>query len=134
MQPRLLQLPFLRFLTDGGRFAVALFFILSGYVCSIKPIKLMRSGRVEEMRNMVGKSAYKRMVRLVMPATIATFLNFLAVQLGLAYYGQIAPEQWLRYVSGETVAWGYSITRLVFSWVSPLPSSADTSGMELEMA
>lgn len=62
--------------------AVGIFFIMSGYVCSIKPLKLAREGKPDEARKNIAASAFRRVVRLTIPASIATTLSWLLCQLG----------------------------------------------------
>lgn len=93
-RPYLLQLPFLRVLTMAGPFWVAMFFTLSGFVCSLKPLKLARAKQPDEGRKMIGKSIVRRVVRLAIPPAFATLCSWVACQLGLyrlAYGG----EWWL---------------------------------------
>ena len=82
-KPTLAQLPFIRAITFGGNFWVAIFFVLSGFVCSRKALRLARQKKAEEGRKAVSRSIVRRVVRLTVPATCATFLCWLSSQLGL---------------------------------------------------
>jgi len=62
--------------------SVGIFFIMSGYVCSIKPLKLARAGKPDEARKAIATSAFRRVVRLGIPASIATTISWLLCQLG----------------------------------------------------
>src|SRR6266496_918899 len=66
--PRLLQRPFLRVFA-AGPFWVAVFFVLSGYVCAVKPLRLANSGKVEETRKTIASSTFRRFLRIGLPAT-----------------------------------------------------------------
>ena len=79
-RPWLFQLPILRLLHSGTT-AVSFFFLLSGYVCSAKPLRLARAEKVEEARSSIGSSVLRRVVRLVVPATCATIISFILAQL-----------------------------------------------------
>jgi peptidoglycan/LPS O-acetylase OafA/YrhL len=75
-------LPFFRLILHGGFLAVAIFFVLSGYVCSIKPLKLARVGKPEEARKVIGSSAFRRVIRLALPAMLATSISWWLAQVG----------------------------------------------------
>jgi len=82
-RPRILQLPFLRIIVMGGHFWVACFFVLSGYVCSIKCLRLARAGTSDEARKVAATSVIRRVIRLFIPATAACVLSWSCCQLGL---------------------------------------------------
>ena len=75
-------LPIFRLFLHGGFMAVAIFFIMSGYVCSIKPLKLSRDGKPDEARKNIASSAFRRVIRLGLPAGLATTISWLLCQLG----------------------------------------------------
>ena len=79
--PRLLQRPILR-LYSAGRFWVAVFFVLSGYVCAVKPLRLANAGKVEETKKTIASSTFRRFLRIGLPATLATILCWSFCQLG----------------------------------------------------
>jgi peptidoglycan/LPS O-acetylase OafA/YrhL len=79
--PRLLQLPILR-LYSAGPFWVALFFVLSGYVCAVKPLRLVNVGKIEETRKTIVSSTFRRFLRIGLPATLATVFCWFVCQLG----------------------------------------------------
>lgn len=81
----ILRLPFLRLLYSGDAM-VSIFFVISGFVLSVKPIKLMDSGSTEALFNTISSSAFRRAIRLYAPCLAATFIIMLAVRLG-AYEG-----------------------------------------------
>lgn len=77
---------------------------MSGYVCSIKPLKLAREGKADEARKNIAASAFRRVVRLSIPAAIATTLSWLLCQLGGYHMAHSRAPQtsWLYFQS----AWG----------------------------
>jgi peptidoglycan/LPS O-acetylase OafA/YrhL len=87
-------LPFFRIILHGGFLAVAIFFVLSGYVCSMKPLKLALAGKPEEARRNIASSAFRRVVRLVVPATIATTISWILANIG-AYNTALSLDGWL---------------------------------------
>jgi peptidoglycan/LPS O-acetylase OafA/YrhL len=102
-----LSLPVIRIFFGGGSM-VAIFFVISGYVLSTKPLKLARQGRIAELYNCVGSSTIRRGPRLYVPPLGVTFLMTLAAQAGILdgrYYGPnpngLGPAlaEWLRATS-----------------------------------
>jgi peptidoglycan/LPS O-acetylase OafA/YrhL len=75
----ILQLPFLRLLFSGPPM-VCIFFVISGYALSLKPLKLMRSHSWAEMSITMSSSIFRRGMRLFIPTTISTFMVLLLVQ------------------------------------------------------
>lgn len=96
-------LPIFRLVLHGGFLAVAVFFIMSGYVCSIKPLKLCRAGKPDEARKVIASSAFRRVVRLALPAGIATTMSWLLANLGGYNMAHgLSEYSWLNFHS----AWG----------------------------
>lgn len=93
--PRMLQLPFLR-LFVAGPFWLAVFFLLSGYVCALKPLRLLRDGRIDDGRRAIEGSAFRRVPRLVIPTTAATVLIWTLNQFGAFKAAQNAGSDWVR--------------------------------------
>lgn len=78
----IVQLPFVK-LIYAGHFMVTLFFVVGGYVISLKPIKLMRSHLWEPLYHTLVSSVFRRGLRLYLPGFIASFITMLTVQAGL---------------------------------------------------
>lgn len=79
------KLPIIR-LTISGPPQVALFFVVSGYAISYKPLKLIRQGRFAEAGESLCSSVFRRHTRLFMPAVIITFFCALATQIDEGWY------------------------------------------------
>jgi peptidoglycan/LPS O-acetylase OafA/YrhL len=79
--PHLFQRPFFR-LTASGPFMISIFFILSGYVCAIKPIRLSNAGMVDEARRVIASSTFRRVLRIGLPATFGTIFAWALTQIG----------------------------------------------------
>ncbi|KAH7120345.1 acyltransferase family-domain-containing protein [Dactylonectria estremocensis] len=75
-------LPFLS-LSFGGPAAVSIFFIISGYALSYKPIKNMRSGNVRDFSTGLSSMVFRRVIRLFLPTTISTFAIVSLVRTGV---------------------------------------------------
>ncbi|KAI4721431.1 hypothetical protein E4T48_02286 [Aureobasidium sp. EXF-10727] len=76
------KLPFLRFLYTGAS-QVAIFFVVSGFALSYKPVKQMRNGEREGLLTTLSSSVFRRAIRLYLPCVASTLLVILWVRLGL---------------------------------------------------
>lgn len=77
----LLQLPVVRLLY-GGPPMVAIFFVISGYALSYKPVRLMRAQKHEELMVAMTSSVFRRAFRLFLPCFASTLLVVCLCQLG----------------------------------------------------
>jgi hypothetical protein len=111
--PRLFQLPFLR-LAVGGRAAVALFFLITGYVNSIGPIGKARAGNTDAAFNGIARSALARSGRLVLPTMVATFISWLLANVNAYHMTKHVDSTWIRqgWHRQEPTVWA-AITSLV---------------------
>lgn len=67
-------LPGLRMLFSGGHFAVAIFFVISGYVLSASPLRAVQRGEVTPLANNIGSALFRRWLRLFIPVAGTTFI------------------------------------------------------------
>jgi len=81
----LVQLPIIRLFIAGPP-QVAIFFVVSGYAISYKPLKLMHSGRYKELVDSLGMSVFRRHTRLFLPATAVMLGN--AFMTWMDWYGE----------------------------------------------
>lgn len=68
-----------------GRGALAIFFLLSGYVLSVKPIQLIRAQRSDSQQKLMttlSSYVFKRGFRLFLPCLVSTFISMLCVYAG----------------------------------------------------
>lgn len=93
--PHLFQLPFLR-LAVGGRSAVALFFLITGYVNSIGPIGRSRAGNTDAAFDGIAKSALARSGRLILPTMIATALTWFMANINAYHMTKHVDSTWIR--------------------------------------
>jgi hypothetical protein len=100
--PMLFQRPVFRLVVQGHSF-VALFFILMGFVNSLKPLKQAQSSQVEEALLTLARSALNRSARLVLPAATVTCLAWLACQLHLNEIARKCDAYWLYHTSREPI-------------------------------
>lgn len=72
----LIQLPIIRLLYSG-RASVAVFFVVSGFALSVKPIGMMREGRGKEgeVLKVLSSGVLRRGMRLYLPIVAGTFIS-----------------------------------------------------------
>lgn len=66
--------PFVRLLFSGGHFSVAVFFIISGYVLSVKPLSLIYTSEHLKLSDNLASALFRRWIRLFLPVIVTTFL------------------------------------------------------------
>lgn len=76
-QYRFATLPGVRLFFTGGHLSVACFFIISGYVLSIKPLSLIQSGDQAKLAENLGSQLFRRWLRLYIPLIATTFFYML---------------------------------------------------------
>ena len=124
-QPLFFQLPFIR-ICAGGRTAVALFFIITGYVNCINPLKNIRNGALELAFSNLAKSAFMRTWRLVLPTAFAILTGWVMFELGLFKMAKLTDSFWISFWirNPEKSYWG-GIWRLLRaqteSWMTANP-------------
>ena len=95
---------------------------MSGYVCSIKPMKLARAGKAADARQVIASSAFRRVIRLAVPATIATLCSWFLCQVGGYNLALSLPgHYWLNYMSPHPSEFYYSLQRLLDALVHYYP-------------
>jgi peptidoglycan/LPS O-acetylase OafA/YrhL len=72
----IMQLPILR-LFYAGRASVAIFFVISGFVLSYKPLQLIRKGEQVKVLEVLSSSVFRRSIRLWVPITFGTAISAL---------------------------------------------------------
>lgn len=65
---------FVRTFFTGGHFAVAIFFVISGYVLSVKPLNLIHAGEWTKLNDNLASAVFRRWPRLYIPIICTTFL------------------------------------------------------------
>lgn len=71
-------LPGIRTFFNGGHFAVTVFFVMSGYVLSTKPLALIQAGDQAKLADTVASALFRRWLRLNLPV-MATTLIYLTI-------------------------------------------------------
>lgn len=108
-----MQKPILR-LVGQGQAWVACFIILSGFVNSLKAIKLIRQGNVEAALSNLAVSSFRRSFRLFLPATAATIISWFICQFGAYETARQSDAYWLYITSPQpSYSWGTAIEDLI---------------------
>ncbi|KAL5411313.1 hypothetical protein PMIN03_004910 [Paraphaeosphaeria minitans] len=83
-------LPFVRHFFSGGHFAVSIFFVISGYVLSVKSLSLIHKGQHQNVTDSVGSALFRRWIRLYVPViAVSLFCLVLRHYPGIsAAYGE----------------------------------------------
>lgn len=66
--------PGIRTFFNGGHFAVTVFFVISGYVLSAKPLSLIYAGDYLKLGDNLASATFRRYIRLHLPVIATTFL------------------------------------------------------------
>ncbi|KAH7133225.1 acyltransferase family-domain-containing protein [Dactylonectria estremocensis] len=75
------RLPIVRVFYCGPA-AVSIFFIISGYALSYKPIRLIRSRKTHDFSVTLSSMTFRRAIRLFLPTTISTFIMICLIWIG----------------------------------------------------
>lgn len=77
-----LRLPVVRLLYSGPP-AVSMFFVISGYALSYKPVRQMHNRQHAELLSTLSSSVFRRTLRLYLPCFISAFMSVCLAQLGV---------------------------------------------------
>jgi hypothetical protein len=92
---------------------VALFFILMGFVNSLKPLKQTQAGQVEDALLTLARSALNRSARLFLPAAVMTCIAWLACQLRLNEIARNSDAYWLYHTTQiPSASWWDALVKL----------------------
>jgi hypothetical protein len=112
-----LTLPIIRLILPGGYISVAIFYVVSGYVCSIKPLKLLGAGNVADARASIASSAYRRFFRLAAPALLSTIINWFFHAIGAFDTAYTIRIPWDRFLVHQSPSFLASLKDLLRSCV-----------------
>lgn len=76
-------LPGVRLFFSGGHFAVSIFFVMSGYVLSAKPLQYVHSGDHLKLGDNLASALFRRWLRLFIPVICVTFIYMCSWHLGV---------------------------------------------------
>ncbi|KAM0561375.1 hypothetical protein ACHAPJ_003255 [Fusarium lateritium] len=97
-------LPVVRHFFTGGHYAVSTFFIISGYVLSLKPLTLIQAGEFIQLGDVLASSLFRRWIRLFLPLVLfliiyITYLHMFGVWLRImSQQGSWIDELWAFYL------------------------------------
>ncbi|KFZ18230.1 hypothetical protein V501_01329 [Pseudogymnoascus sp. VKM F-4519 (FW-2642)] len=106
-----------------GQSAVAIFFVLLGFVNSLKTIQLARCGAFTDALTTLSSSSFRRAGRLVIPSMAVTMIAWALCQVGAFQAAHRGHIDWLRRTSPEpSASWlaaGQDLVRgLTSTWLS----------------
>lgn len=108
-----MQKPIFRLVAQGPAW-VACFIILSGFVNSLKPIKLSKRDQTDVALANLAVSSFRRSFRLFLPATTATVLSWFICQLGAYETARLSDAYWLQITSPDpSSSWGTAVEDLI---------------------
>ncbi|GLA02147.1 hypothetical protein AnigIFM60653_001546 [Aspergillus niger] len=107
----LVAFPGIRTFFSGGHFAVSVFFVLSGYVLSAKPLALIQAGEYLQLGDNLSSALFRRWLRLHLPVIATTFIYLTFLHL---FHIRATPE--LKGTYGEEV-WNWYIEFKNFSFI-----------------
>jgi peptidoglycan/LPS O-acetylase OafA/YrhL len=87
------RLPVLRILYAGPN--VPVFLIVSGYVMSLKPLRLLNEGQKEIFLQSLVSSIFRRAIRIFPPPIFSTFIFMLAVHFGLFKFQYYSMDEFI---------------------------------------
>ncbi|CAI7631232.1 unnamed protein product [Penicillium pancosmium] len=109
----LFQYPFFR-LVVSGRSALALFFIITGYVNSFRAIKETREGDMEGVLTNISRNTIGRIGKLIVPTNAAILSSWLVCQLNGHRIARVVESAWIQRVScAPGPSFGASVEKLL---------------------
>lgn len=114
--------PLIRTFTTGGHYSVAIFFILSGYVLSTKPLTLIHSGDLIASSDNLASALFRRWFRLWIPVIVVTFCMITICHSFGIIFGNFTPapaygaEVWKWY--GDIKKFSFFYAELDVPWFS----------------
>lgn len=124
------RLPLLRLFVCSGDGQVAIFFVLSGFVLSWGPLKMIRAGNYDKLAQTLGSSVIRRWFRLFLPCIavsaicmvrrlFATDLGFWTIMKELQAF-VVETERWLRpFATGLRLSYFYVNAYNYVMWTIP---------------
>jgi len=108
-----LQLPFVRVIYSA-RPMVHIFFIISGYVLSYKPLKQIHNQQFSDLTTTLSSSVFRRALRLFLPSFVTLF--FMAIALYFGFSDTRYAEPHFTLYSQLTNVWNTCLRLLAAAW------------------
>ena len=123
-----LQLPFVRVIYSG-RPMVHVFFVISGFVLSRKPLQMARAHKYDDLHRTLSSSVFRRGIRLYLPAVFSTFFVLLIIQAGWGrkpinggFLAQVG--DWISKMFDMTKPWQWDVIQNLYydmhTWTLPV--------------
>ncbi|KAK6063134.1 acyltransferase [Seiridium cupressi] len=118
--------PFVRNFFNGGHYAVATFFVISGYALSSKPLRLIHEGEPTKLSDNIASALFRRWFRLWIPVIIVTFIYISSWHaLGLWMENATPKDNWRQevwewYASVKNFSYPFGNDRQWLSYDLPL--------------
>ena len=108
---------------------VHIFFVISGFVLSRKPLQLARNHKYDDLHKTLSSSVFRRAIRLYLPAAFSTFFMMLLIRAGWArqpmdggFFVQLA--DWVGAVFDITKPWQWDVMQElrydIHTWTLPI--------------
>lgn len=92
---------------------------MTGYVCALKPLRLIRARNTQAAFSTIAKSAFRRVPRFVLPATIAMIITWALCEYGVFTVAHRIDVPWLRDASPtKSHSFSYAVDQLVWNFRS----------------
>jgi peptidoglycan/LPS O-acetylase OafA/YrhL len=108
-------LPFIRHFFSGGHFAVAIFFVISGYVLSVKSLSSIQRGQHLMSADSIGSALFRRWIRLYLPL-IGVTLSWMMFRHWTDMYVDFGDRK--KTWGEELKAWYYSFKNYSFVFLT----------------
>jgi peptidoglycan/LPS O-acetylase OafA/YrhL len=102
--------PGIRTFFSGGHFSVTVFFVISGYVLSAKPLQFIQSGELLKLGDNLASAMFRRWLRLWIPIICTTFLYFTVWHVFGIWTDSKHADTWI----AEVWTWYYEIKNFSF--------------------
>jgi peptidoglycan/LPS O-acetylase OafA/YrhL len=87
------QLPIIR-LIYSGHVSVSLFFVISGFSISLKPLKQARNGSYSSFFDTMASATFRRTCRLYLPCLVMLWITFIIACLGAFDFSYALTKNW----------------------------------------
>lgn len=82
-----------RIFFTGGHLAVAIFYVISGYVLSVKALQLIQAGQPGRVADVVASALFRRWFRLYIPLIVTTFVYITSWHIFGIWNPQAEPKE-----------------------------------------
>ena len=129
--PTFFQLPGIRLLYSGSSM-VAIFFVISGFSLSLRPLEIIHERDWERMHHSMASATFRRGIRIFLPPIVVSFIVMIGMRFHLydqQYSG--ATEMIFSHPFYQPTTWGqfvdwleYVLGKLIYpyEWLEPLPN------------